>query len=301
MKKALVILIVLIVAGGVVFYFGWVQILLPSDACAVIFTKTGGYDSRVTMPGTFSWRWERLIPGNLTAYRYSLAPYRTQVKVRQTLPSAELYSSVLPDKPDFSIHGVADLEFALRPESLPGLLRDRHLYPEGLPEYYRSQAEELGSALAELAAGPGAGAAAPSSGKPAAPQPEPAFGGQAAVRAELEKRFPQLAIQRLELRELVRPDAGLYELARESYRRLVSIHDRARDAAESALAAERARVALAREREASSLKSLADYGELLNKYPVLLKAMYVQNLSGKELVTVPGFDLDKVLSGLEPR
>jgi hypothetical protein len=29
--------------------------------------------------------------------------------------------------------------------------------------------------------------------------------------------------------------------------------------------------------------------------------MYVQNLSGRELATVPGFDLDRVLSGLEPR
>jgi hypothetical protein len=298
MKKALVILIVLLVAGGVVFYFGWVQIHLPADACAVIFTKTGGYDSRVTMPGTFSWRWERLIPGNLTVYRYSLAPYRTQAELRQTLPSAELYSSVLPDKPDFSIHGVADLEFALRPESLPGLLRDQHLYPEGLPEYYRSQAQELGAALVELTAEPAIGAGTSA----AATVPRPAFGpAEAAVRAELEKRFPQLAIQQLAIRELVRPDAGLYELARESYRRLVSSRDRAREAAESALAAERAREALAREREASSLKSLADYGELLNKYPVLLKAMYVQNLSGKELVTVPGFDLDKVLSGLEPR
>ncbi len=300
MKKALVVLIVLLVAGGVVFFFGWVQILLPSDACAVIFTRTGGYDSRVTMPGTFSWRWERLIPGNLTVYRYSLASYRTRLEVRQMLPSAELYSSVLPDKPDFSIRGVADLEFALRPESLPGLLRERHLYPEGLPEYNRSQAEELGATLVELAAGPGTGAA-PASAEGLASAAEPAIGGQPALRAELEKRFPQLAIQRLELRELVRPDAGLYELARESYRRLVSSRDQARDAAESALAGERARDALAREREASSLQSLAAYGELLNKYPVLLKAMYVQRLSGKELATVPGFDLDKVLSGLQPR
>ncbi len=295
MKKALVVLIVLLVVGGVVFFFGWVQILLPAEACAVIFTRTGGYDSRVTMPGTFSWRWERLIPGNLTVYRYSLASYRTRLEVRQSLPSAELYSSVLPDKPDFSIRGVADLEFALRPESLPGLLRDRHLYPEGLPEYYRSQADELGAALVELAAGSGTGAA------PASAEAEPAIGGQPALRAELEKRFPQLAILHLEMRELARPDVGLYELARESYRRLVSSRDQARDAAESALAGERARDALAREREASSLQSLAAYGELLNKYPVLLKAMYVQRLSGRELATVPGFDLDRVLSGLQPR
>jgi hypothetical protein len=29
--------------------------------------------------------------------------------------------------------------------------------------------------------------------------------------------------------------------------------------------------------------------------------MYVQHLTGKELVTVPGFDLDKALSGLESK
>jgi len=288
MKKALVTLIVLAVLGGVVFYFGWVQIRLPGDACAVIFTKTGGFDRRVTLPGTFSWRWERLIPTNFTLYRYSLVPYRTRVEVRQLLPSAELYSGVLPDKPDFSIRAVADLEFAIRPESLPGLLERERLYPENLPEYYRATADALGSSLAELAAkgglAPGALAGA-----------EPAF------RGELAARYPHLALLRVELRDTRLPDDGLYELARDSYRSLVSRRDRARDAAEAALTGERARDALARERQAASLESLAAYGELLDKYPILLKAMYVQNLSGRELATVPGFDLDRVLSGLEPR
>lgn len=291
MKKALVTLIILLVLGGVVFYFGWVQIRLPADACAVIFTKTGGFDERVTMPGAFSWRLERLLPGNLTAYRYSLVPHRARVEILRTLPSAALYSAILPEKPDFSIRAVADLEFSLRPESLPALLRDRHLYPENLPEYYRGQADALGAALVELAAAQAPAAAA-----------DLASGLDAeALAAELAGRFPHLAIQRLELRELEWPDAGLYELARDSYRSLVAARDRAREAAESALAGERAREALARERESSSLQSLAAYGELLNKYPVLLKAMYVRNLSGKELATVPSFDLDRVLSGLEPR
>ena len=291
MKRALVTLIILLVLGGVVFYFGWVQILLPSDACAVIFTKTGGFDERGTMPGAFSWRLERLLPGNLTVYRYSLAPHRSRVEILRTLPSAELYSAILPEKPDFSIRAVADLEFSLRPESLPALLRDRHLYPENLPEYYRGEADALGAALVELATGQ-----APADAVDLASGPD-----ADALAAELAGRFPHLLIQRLELRELERPDAGLYELARDSYRSLVAARDRAREAAESALAGERAREALARERESSSLQSLAAYGELLNKYPVLLKAMYVRNLSGKELATVPGFDLDRVLSGLEPR
>jgi hypothetical protein len=284
MKKALVVLIVLLAVAGVIFFFGWVQIRLPADACAVVFTKTGGFDSRVTMPGAFSWRWERLIPGNLTLYRFSLAPYRTRQEVRQSLPSAELYSEVLPDNPDFSIRAVVELEFAVRPESLPGLLRDERLYPESLPEYYRGQAEALGTTLVELAAEQGAEAL---SAEPLIPK--------------LQQRFPHLTIVRLAMRELTRPDLQLYELARQSYRGLVASRDRAREQAESALAGERAREALAREREASSLESLAAYGELLNKYPILLKAMYVGNLSGKELATVPGFDLDRVLSGLEPR
>jgi hypothetical protein len=285
MKKALATLIVLLLLGGVVFYFGWLQIRLPADSCAVIFTKTGGFDARVTMPGTFSWRWERLLPGNLTVYSYSLATHRSRVEIRQTLPSAELYSAVLPDKPDFSIRAVADLEFALRPESLPGLLREESLYPESLPEFYRREADALGAALVDLAAD----------------AELPPVGGEPAFRGQLAERFPHLDIRRLELRELELPDSGLYELARQSYRSLVASRDRAREAAESALAGERAREALARERESASLQSLAAYGELLNKYPVLLKAMYVQNLSGRELATVPGFDLDRVLSGLEPR
>jgi hypothetical protein len=241
------------------------------------------------MPGTFSWRWERLIPRNLTLYRYSLAPHRARVEVEQPLPSAELYSAVLPDKPVFSVRAVAELEFALRPQSIPALLRERQLYPENLPEYYRAEAEALAAALTEAArksAVQEAGAG-------------PALGD--AWATELAGRFPHLHILRLQLSEMRVPDAGLYELARASYRSLVSTRDRARDAAESALAGERAGELLAREREAASLQTLAAYGELLDKHPVLLKAMYVQQLSGKELVTVPGFDLDRVLSGLQPR
>mgnify|MGYP001151859035 CR=1 FL=1 len=74
-----------------------------------------------------------------------------------------------------------------------------------------------------------------------------------------------------------------------------------RNAAAAELAGERAREELAKERESAALESLAAYGELLNRYPVLLKAMYIRRLSGRELVTVPGFDLDKALSSLEAK
>jgi hypothetical protein len=276
MKKAAVWLIVLAVLAVVIFFFGWLQLRLPGDSCAVIFTKTGGFDDRVALPGRFLWRWERLVPTNLTLYRYSLAPHRAEVEIRETLPSAALYSAILPEKPDFSIQATARLEFAVRPEALPRLLREQSLYPADLPEYYRRAAETLGHTLIGLAR----------QGQLTSPAD--------AAREQLAQENPDLRILHLELTELRLPDPDLYALARQSYRDLVAGRDRARAAAEAKLTEDLVR-------EERALDTLAAYGELLNKYPVLLKAMYVRNLSGRELAELPGFDLDKVLAGLEPK
>jgi hypothetical protein len=74
MKAFLITLIILVVLAGAAFYFGWLQILLPAENYAVIFTKTGGYDETVVRPGEFSWRWQRLIPTNMTVYTFDLHP-----------------------------------------------------------------------------------------------------------------------------------------------------------------------------------------------------------------------------------
>ena len=244
------------------------------------------------MPGTFSWRWERLLPGNLTAYRYSLCPLSfaggrsgRRCLRRSCIPPSCRRSPTSPSgrSPNWSSRSV--------PRACPRLLRDEHLYPENLPEYYRGQADALGAALVELAAGAGPGprrragsprALARQSWPPAFPAPgHPASG--AAGRCE-------------------RPDSGA---VRTGAGILPQPGGHPRSGARRGRERAGRRSGPARpwpgRRESASLQSLAAYGELLNKYPVLLKAMYVQNLSGKELATVPGFDLDRVLSGLEPR
>jgi hypothetical protein len=282
MKKALVILILLLVAAAVVFFFGWIQIRLPAGSYAVVFTKTGGYEDKVIYPGTFSWRWQRLLPSNLTLYRYPLRPHSAELTVEESLPSAALYSRILPENPDFSFKATVGVQFSIRPESLPELARSVNLTPDALPGYYQRITDALSSAVADrawrggLAFEPGARA------------------GQAAaaMREELERQFPLLEILDLQVRDLHMPDPQLYALARDSYRSLVGARDISRNAEAAGLAREQ-------EQEARRLESLAAYGELLNKYPVLLKAMYVQHFSGKELINIPGFDLDKVLSGLD--
>jgi hypothetical protein len=87
----------------------------------------------------------------------------------------------------------------------------------------------------------------------------------------------------------------LYELARQSYRELVEIRDRSRDAAVARLAEEQVRAENHRDQERKTLEALREYGKLLNEYPILLKAMYVQKLSGEKVITIPEFDLNTIL------
>jgi len=47
MKKFLAGLIVLVVLGGVVFFFGWVQLAVPPGSYGVLRSKTHGVDPQV--------------------------------------------------------------------------------------------------------------------------------------------------------------------------------------------------------------------------------------------------------------
>ena len=79
MRKFLVSLLLVVIAAGVAFYFGWIQLQLPADTYGVIFTKTNGFEQNVVKPGTFVWRWQRLLPTNLTLFTYQLKPQESEV------------------------------------------------------------------------------------------------------------------------------------------------------------------------------------------------------------------------------
>ena len=149
MKAFLIILVILVILAGVVFYFGWVQIHLPAEHYAVVFTKSGGYDQEVIRPGEFSWRWERLIPTNMTLYIFDLHPRSREISFQGSLPSAELYSSVLPENPDFSYRGEIEVIFAVAPESLPALVAEEKLLPDQLDDFYSAQAGALSDSALE--------------------------------------------------------------------------------------------------------------------------------------------------------
>ena len=282
MKAFLIILVILVVLAGTAFYFGWVQILLPPENYAVVFTKIGGYDDQVIRPGEFSWRWERLIPTNMTLYTFDLHPRTLDVSFEGSLPSGQLYSSILPENPDFSLSGNVTIQFGIVPESLPSLVAEEKLSPETLDDFYEARAEQISNRVMN-----------------SLKEVQSDLASSATLNLQMERKlareFPDLKILSLRTETVSVPDLELYELARQSYRELVEIRDRSRDVAVARLAEEQVRAENARDQERKTLEALREYGKLLNEYPILLKAMYVQKLSGEKVITIPEFDLNTIL------
>ena len=115
------------------------------------------------------------------------------------------------------------------------------------------------------------------------------------LKQELAPAFPDLEILSLHTETASLPDLELYELARQSYRELLETRDRSRDQAVARLAEEQVRAQNALDLELATLEALREYGKLLDEYPILLKAMYVQKLSGERLMSIPEFDLNSIL------
>jgi len=282
MKAFLIILVILVILAGVVFYFGWVQIHLSAEHYAVVFTKTGGYDQEVIRPGEFSWRWERLVPTNMTLYIFDLHPRSRVISFKGSLPSAELYSSVLPENPDFSYRGEIDVTFTIAPESLPALVAEEKLLPDQLEDFFNAKAQALSAGVL---------------GTLQETDIDPADSQELNRRVQRDSAaaVPDLKLSNLNVRVTHIPDSDLYELARSSYRDLVQTRDRSRDEAVARLAEEQVRAENTRAEEKAELEALREYGELLNEYPILLKAMAVQRLSGEQMITIPEFDLESIL------
>lgn len=257
MRKFVISLVILILAGGTAFYFGWVQMQLPPNSYAVVFTKTGGWDETVLEPGEFHWHWERLLPTNFTLHVFSSAPHRTDLRSSGRLPSAETYSAYLEEAPEFRYDIEATVSYRVRAEELPRLAREEDLDPAGLEEWYAQYdariADRARAVLGDLYAGA-----------------TDAGGGSVALSSledeltdRLAEDFPDLEIVSAVPVAVSVPDFGLYEAARSLY--FEAIDARRAAITEQTFAAEERRIT-----EESRIETLRRYGEILAEYPVLL-------------------------------
>lgn len=258
MKKLIVSLFVILVLGAVVFFFGWIQFQIPATGYGVIFSKTHGWEERVVKPGDFVWRWQRLLPTNVTLYTFELEPQSTRVDVSGELPSASVYSSVLEEGSRFSYAVQLEIVYRVEPDALPALAEELALRPETLSDLYtellgrmRQRAGDVVLRLMESS-------------------PEEMSGAHAfsmivdAVSSDLRASFDALEIQAVSPSRIVLPDVLLYARAKELYLTVMETRAAAlRDAAKS--------TALVQAETERDLALLERYGEILDRYPVLLE------------------------------
>ncbi|TVQ39240.1 MAG: hypothetical protein EA384_06990 [Spirochaetaceae bacterium] len=255
MRKLVISLILLIIVAGVVFYFGWIQFRIPEDRIAVVFTRTGGWDPEPLQAGEFHWRWENLLPTNLTLHLFSTEPFSATVRSAGTLPSADLYRRYLEGEVDFSYSVELSLRFRVRPDDLPSLVATERLTPDQLQEWYAEHADAMARRAVEVIDDFFAGLEQDQVFSIAA------FGRS--VKTSLEREFPRLEILHVMPKQVRVPDLRLYAAARSVYLDVLA----ARSEATAAAAFDAAGDEVRRE---SRVAVLRRYGEILKEFPVLL-------------------------------
>ena len=256
MRKAIVIFILLILLGGVGFYFGWVQFRLPPGSLGVVFTKTSGWDSEVIEPGTFSWRWEALLPTNLTLYVVNADPVTVEVSSTANLPSGELYGSFLEGSPTFEYEIRFDVVYRVAPKELPRLIEEGVVAGSDVTSWYDSMNDSIESRALELASGAMESVADASSGERISEFAD-------SVSRRLATAAPEIEVVSVNPRRVSLPDIGLYQEARELY---MSALEARQEAIREAMSATSTQEVF----EEARLQTLRRYGEVLAEYPVLL-------------------------------
>jgi len=263
--KFIFFLVLLILIGGTVFYFGWIQFRVEENTYGVIFTKTGGYDEKVVTPGVFIWRWEALIPTNFTLHKFEIKPRTSLVSRSGTLPSGDIYSGVLDNKTDFSYTLKVRIDYSLKPEKLTELVQDDGLTPENLEDWFNRTEQELTNLVSDSIQSRIADFDSSSEQFFLTPFRED-------MLASISSGNDYIQVSEISVAELELPDIQLYRASRDYYLALLNTR----------LSAEKEM--LEKERswtvsEESKLAVLREYGELFTEYPGLIQFLSLSNKS----------------------
>jgi len=260
MKKFLIFLIVLIGLGGAVFFLGWAQLTVPPGSYGVMRSNTHGLESRTIQDGEFTWFWYKLIPTNAKVSVFTLGPVNRAVRISGSLPSGQVYASLAGIQADFSWEITGELNFSLNSDFLPEIsarenitdnaglrrveenlaIRIENLLLQRLRTYVEN--EELESLIF------------------ATTIPE--------LEREIERAFSEIKNFNCSIQVVRFPDYTLYRSLQALYQEylaqqhLVLSHD----------------VTMEAERRINArmrLDELAQYGELLTRFPILLEYLMI--------------------------
>jgi hypothetical protein len=262
MKKIFITLLILIIAGGALFFFGWAQFSVPPGAYGVAVSKTHGVDSRLIRSGEFRWIWYKIIPANMEITVFRLEPVYAALNTRNALPSGSTYAAFAGTSADFSWELNASLSFSINPDKLIQIVTENAIGDQAaLDAWENSLAEKIqGFALHRL----GSGDIAPG-------QLEEMLktGSAPELEREILGQFPEIERCSFTVKSARFPDFALYQQMRSLYENYLSRQQEYLSAALSQKAAER----IDTQRRFDELEQ---YGALLTKYPVLLEYLNME-------------------------
>ena len=262
-------LLIILGAAGAVFWFGWVQFRIGEGQVGVIYTKSHGYEDRPLVNGEFEWRWQALLPTNMTIHIFDLETRSIIMNREGTLPSGDLYAAMAGDGVDFDWDVEIRLSYRVRPDALPSLVAEGAVASgiESLYTGYESRIEgELSRILSET------GFSDPEK------TPEQLIVG---IESELERRGSALddrfEILDVALMDWVLPDMELYAESRRLYLEYMGLRQ--------AVLTEVEDNAVRREDvQGARLDLLERYGRILSDYPVLLDLFALEGSPGASLL-----------------
>ena len=217
MKAAITILLAISVAI-VSFFFGWVELALPAGTHGIAFTKSGGWDKSPIVPGGVTWRWERLIPTNMTLYKFDLTPHVIARDFSGMLRSADHYASEIDVDPShFSYDLRLICQLRLRAEHLPQLVAESDLRPDKLSAWYQQAAKSaVDAAIDALLSG----------------EVSTEFAFPKSLREQVRRwitvNHPEIDVVELNLIPHSIPDPDLYLQAKEAFASRIDSHQHAR-------------------------------------------------------------------------
>lgn len=273
MKKVILIVILLILAAGAGFYFGWINVE-PGTFSVAHSTVTGtiGYPLE---SGTLHWLWQKLVPKSFHLYTFNKEPYTAEIELLFPLPGSE----ELKEYGSFYLEGTLLVEYSVDYDSAVLFMENGIIekFDPYLKNRFQSRAEEI---LTEYILDKLADYSLMTD----------QFDYQAigALRKLLGEAIAQYAMQ-FKLRD-VRPYVSFSEIPQvETYRKALSSYleymeklsrirtDDMKQESEYRLMKEKDDVEIAR---------LRKYGELISEYPELLKYFYIEKFGDKTRVLV---------------
>jgi hypothetical protein len=273
--RFLITLLILIGAAGSVFWFGWVQYSLGEGDYGVIYTKSNGYEPEVLKNGEFAWRWQGLLPTNLTLHVFNLETRTSSLNRAGELPSGKLYAAMAGDNVSFNWEIDAKVVYRMNPDSLPTLVADGLVSSE-LDSFYSDFESKLDSELVRLIA------------VEIDSDTDVAIGER--LRS-LEKALTDIAssidsrviIVEASVLDWTYPDLALYV---ESRRLVLDFMSK-----KQAVMAEVEDSSVRRQDvQGNRLDLLEEYGRVLNEYPVLLELFALEGSPGTSLL--PPLDVE---------